>query len=102
MLIISFHSDSLRNWKIEGSHDGICWKTLYWHREDKSLFNKGQTYLWSISSSLEYFQVSILFIFLHLSRINHSIFTSSQTSLVVLTFCFFHTFLYISFFVNFS
>lgn len=44
----SWDTEALRNWKLEGSKDGVTWVTLREHVNDASLCKKGQAFTWEI------------------------------------------------------
>jgi len=44
----SWDTEALRNWKLEGSNDGITWVVLKEHHNDASLNAKGATHTWEL------------------------------------------------------
>jgi len=45
---ISWDTEALRNWKLEGSNDDITWITLREHVNDTALCKKGQSFTWEL------------------------------------------------------
>jgi hypothetical protein len=46
----SWDSEALRNWRFEGSNDGISWEMLKNHVNDAALNAKGATFTWKIQT----------------------------------------------------
>lgn len=49
----SWDTEALRNWRFEGSNDGIRWVTLSSHHNDEALNRKGATHTWPIPNARE-------------------------------------------------
>eukprot|EP01084_Bolivina_argentea_P250541 419814_1 len=47
---VSWDTECLRNWYLEGSNDLKKFKIIKEHKKDKSLFGKGSTHTWSIDT----------------------------------------------------
>jgi hypothetical protein len=51
----SWDTEALRNWRLEGSNDGLSWVTIREHLNDASLAKSGQSFTWSLSQPRESF-----------------------------------------------
>eukprot|EP01083_Nonionella_stella_P007999 23029_1 len=59
---ISFDTEALRYWNLEGSNNGIRWTIIKQHLNDKSLFQAGQSHTWRVAAD-EYFSHFRIFMF---------------------------------------
>jgi len=51
---LSWDTEALRNWNLEGSNDGHRWNLIMAHKDDAALKKKGQEYIWNVDCNQFY------------------------------------------------
>eukprot|EP01083_Nonionella_stella_P159539 520531_1 len=52
----SWDTEALRNWDLEASHDGKLWCVLRAHKDDQSLYKKGQAVTWPVEKVDQFYK----------------------------------------------